>query len=77
MTREERKQKLANAIKTYRGSYDEKTGKWIRPPQISKRRHIVNWLTRLGRSREQMNADAVAIDAFKNHDEFSKWMETI
>lgn len=77
MTRSERKQKLANAIKQYRGAYDVKSGKWIIAPEIKKRRQIVDWLLKLGRTHDQIEADAVAIDGFKTRAEFEAWMEAL
>ena len=71
MTRTERIKKLANAVKAYRGACHVVTlggdaaAKWIRAPQPDRRFEVVKWLNRLGRTPEQINADAVAIELYK------------
>lgn len=47
MTRTERKHKLANAIKDFRGSYHESSGKWIRSPKHSALPRVCKWLQEL------------------------------
>ena len=81
MTRTEKINKLSNAIKDYRGVFEAQTGKWIRPPQVHKRSAITKWLLALRRStlseksaREQVCADAKAIDGFRTYEEFNHWI---
>lgn len=74
MTRIEKKKKLANAIKDWRGSWDNVTGKWVRPPQHKESARVILCLQRL-------NLDVVAelnrIEKFATHDEFHAWLATI
>jgi hypothetical protein len=68
MTRNEKIKKLANAIRAYRGVTSSPAGavktEWIRSPQPHKRPDIVRYLLALGRTKEQIEQDAVAIDGF-------------
>lgn len=74
MTRNEKIHKLANAIKRYRGSYDPKTGKWLRAPQKMELGKVCRWLSELGIN----NAGSVdKIDGFKTLDAFNAWIRTV
>lgn len=73
MTREQKKTKLGNALKQYRGRINPGTGKWIRPPDPSARRRVERWLTELGLS----GAALAKIDGFKTFGEYRDWIKTI
>ena len=77
MTRSEKLNKLGNAVKAYRGSYDPASKRWIFPPNPAKRKNIVAWLTRLGRNHAQIESDALKIDGFKNRTEFYQWLASV
>ena len=77
MTRTERINKLANAIKAYRGSYNPETKKWIRPPQPDKRANVIKWLHSLAHHPNVITAELNIIDGFKNHDEFRNWIKKL
>ena len=81
MTRNERIQKLANAIRAYRGSYNPATGIWSSQPQPARREAILQHLRELRRrslpnlvANEQVPKDMAAIDGFKTYDEFRNWI---
>lgn len=80
MTRTEKIRKLANAVKAYKGAYnvttlDEKARiKWLRSPQIDKRKPIVKWLLALGRTHAQIEQDAKTIDGLQNREQFHNWL---
>lgn len=74
MKRHEKIHKLANAIKEYRGRYNEKTGKWIQPPKPSVKARVILGFERLGINKEPAMK---AVDGFKNFNEFHKWISAI
>jgi hypothetical protein len=75
MTRTERIRKLANAIREYRGSYDELTKKWIRAPRPDARARCIHWLQKLG--IEAVETNMAAIDGFKHNDEFQIYIKSL
>lgn len=84
MTRNERIRKIANAVKAYRGSYNEKTGKWFRSPQPAKRQAIVKHLIELYRphmsdaqAKDRIQLDAMMIEAFNHRTQFDKWIKSL
>ena len=74
MSRAERIQKLAHAVKDYRGVYDPQTGKWMRAPQPKLRARIAEHLRCLGRD---VAAELRKIDGFKQRAEFETWIANI
>ena len=83
MTRSQKLRKLALAVKAYKGAYnavvvgDQAAVRWIRSPQHDKRMAIVRWLTALGRTHDQIDRDARAIDGLKNHEQFFAWLAKV
>lgn len=73
MTRPERIQKLANAIKEFRGAYDSRTGKWIRTPKPHAITRVYKWLDALGLPA----SDIEKIQGFKTLDEFHVYIRAI
>lgn len=74
MTRSQKIQKLANAVKDYRGSYDEKTGVWMRHPKTTAVHRVMNWLERLNIPVEPAME---IIRNFKHKREFDAWIRTL
>ena len=85
MTRNAKIQKLANAVKAYRGAntviVNETNGtvktKWLISPQCGKRTAIVKWLKALGRDNHQIEQDAIQIDGFKTRAQFESWIQSL
>jgi hypothetical protein len=81
MTRSQRIQKLANAIKAYRGLSLTPVGavevKCKYKPQINRRADIVRHLLELGRTHEEIEVDAQTIDSFQHVDQFTKWIRSL
>ena len=73
MSRNEKISKLTSAIKEYRGSYDSKTKKWIKPPSQKARARVERWLVELTGSIDDLHK----IDAFANFEEFHRWIKTL
>ena len=72
--------KLGNAIRAYRGATHAAPGGkqvWIHPPQIGRRADIVRHLLALGRTKEQINLDAMVIDSFNHIEQMRQFMKTI
>lgn len=74
MNHNEKVAKLGNAIREYRGSYDSKTKKWIRPENKGALTRVKTWLSRIGRSQDQIPKDVERIDGFAHTDEFRQWI---
>lgn len=74
MTRTEKIRKLANAVKDYRGSYSERDGHWIRPPQINAIARVRTWLKRL-RLPDQESIEK--INRFRSLAEFHEWLKEL
>jgi len=83
MSRAEKIQKLSNAVKSYRGIATPIVGpnkvlvRWTIEPQPDKQKVIVGWLLDLGRTHEQIEADAKAIDGFTTLKEFNAWINSL
>jgi len=75
MTRTEKKQKLANAFKEYRGAYHAGSGKWIRRPNPAASVRIVTWLTRL--APDKVAENCLFVDSVQDWDQFHKWLEAL
>lgn len=71
MTKAEKINKLAGAVKDYRGTTTIDGNHWIRTPKPKAWRRIERWLTELGRDPAQERA---TIDAFKHRDEMDAWL---
>ena len=71
------RENLYVAIMNYRGQNDPKTGQWKFPPQPAERKNIVKLLFEIGRTKAQINQDAVKIDAFKTNGEIIDWLKTL
>lgn len=64
--------KLGNAIREYRGMYDEKTGIWKYPPKPKAKVRVARWLREVGIDE----VDGLsAVDGFKHFNEFRAWMK--
>ena len=74
MTREQKKNKLGNAVREYRGSYDEKSGEWHRLPKKGAEKRIIRWLEALGL---EVDVNLDLIDGFEHYNQFLKWMRSI
>lgn len=74
MTRDEKKSKLANAIREYRGCTYGIGGPWKRRPVPSARSRVLRWLTKLGLG---LAISMERIDNFKTMEEFQSWMQTL
>jgi len=74
MTRTQKIQKLANAIKDYLGAYHANSGKWIRPPHPTAIGRVCSWLDKLKIERESALAK---IHEFHNVGEFNDWIRTL
>lgn len=74
MTRTEKIKKLSNAIKTWRGSWDNVTGKWVRPSQESAKERVAHWLYQLGLD---VQAELSRIEKFPTHVEFHAWLKEL
>ncbi len=74
MTRPQKIQKLANVVKEYRGSCDERTGKWMRPPRPHAAQRILVWLERLKLPPEPTME---RINGFAHVSEFRAWIQSV
>lgn len=74
MTRSEKIQKLANAVKDYLGSYGADTGIWIRAPKPKEIERVKRWLDRLAIPETEALA---VIHEFHNVVEFHAWIKTL
>jgi hypothetical protein len=80
MSRNEKIQKLSNAIKECRGLYrfqitaGEKEIKWVRPPKPNAIPRVVLWLERLNLP---VNETLDRIQGFASYNEFDAWMKTL
>lgn len=74
MSRADKVHKLANAVKEYRGTFSEASGKWIRAPKPSVKWRIAKWLREL---RMNVPECMTKVDAFKSHTEFNQWLNSI
>jgi hypothetical protein len=74
MTRNEKIAKLAHAVLDLRGKYDERTGKWFKPPQPHKIEAVVRWATRL-----KLNVQEVLekVESFKHVNEYEAWIKAL
>ena len=74
MTRTQKIQKLANAVKEYRGSYNQTTRKWLRPPNPEAAHRAAAWLQRLnlpvGPTMERIND-------FTHVTQFHAWIQSL
>jgi len=82
MTRAEKIQKLANAIRAFRGLREagvsaDKPGTWILPPQRHKAHAVVRWLDRLGFTPDQIRAEMEKIVGFRNKIAFGAWLRQL
>lgn len=74
MNRNAKIQKLANAIKGYRGRYCLETGKWMEFPKPAEGKRVVDWLIRLKLDVEE---SIKLIQGFKDYTEFNAWLKTL
>lgn len=74
MTRDEKIAKLSHAIMDLRGKYDERTGKWFKPPQPHKIAAVLRWSGRLKLNPEVVMAQ---VESFKHVDEFTAWIKSL
>jgi hypothetical protein len=72
LTREQKKKKLGNAIKEYRGSTVD--GKWVQHPRPAARLRIHHWLEALGLD---VAGSLTMIDNFKTHQEYRDWIKQL
>jgi hypothetical protein len=74
MTRDEKIAKLSHAIMDLRGKYDERTGKWFKPPQPHKIQAVVRWANRL---KLNVTETIEKVESFKHVNEFTAWIKSI
>lgn len=71
MTRTEKINKLASAIKDYRGKHNSETNKWMIPPKPSALPRVRKWIERLGLDVE---ASIEKVRSFNTYHEFYAWL---
>ncbi len=71
LTRTEKIQKLANAIRGYRGRYDLQTGKWLERPKPTEGRRVVDWLMRL---KLDVKESIKLIQSFTQYEQLDAWL---
>lgn len=72
MTKEQKKKKLGNAVRAYRGSTNGVGGSWIRLPEVTKAPHVVRWCWELG-----IENGLEKVNSFKAYSEFYNWLRSI
>jgi hypothetical protein len=72
MTKQERIHKLVNAVKRYRGAYDEQTKVWFRQPKKPERASVITWLQKI--KVNNVEAAIQFIDKCKSWNEFNNWL---
>ena len=84
MTRDDKKHKLANAVKEYRGAYNETTKVWLlgRTSKPSAIVRVNRWLIELftvhGFTDNAKVADALTLIETCNHwDKFNAWLKNL
>jgi len=75
MTRNERLNKLGNAIKRFRGLYDTTTQKWKQAPDKNEIPNVVKWLVSLNLNNPKGLLKEIC--EFKTVAEFQKFMKQI
>lgn len=74
MTKAEKRRKLCNAIRKYRGAYHPESKKWIRAPQPLLASMVRLWLAR---NRINVVEGMERIDNFSTATEFHNWINSL
>ena len=74
MSRDERINKLANAVREYRGVTDARTGAWVQTPKPKAELRVARWLEELGIDADE---GISMIRSFKTFTEFRSWLKSL
>ena len=74
MTRNQKLQKLSNAICAYKGTFDASSKKWITAPKKTKLTQVKTWAERL---KLDVNEVVARVEGFTTFDSMRKWMKTL
>ena len=75
MSRNEKINKLGNAIREYRGTYNPVTLKWKRQPKPHLADRLLRWLERLG--VDEPIVALADIQEFKDFDQMRDWLSKL
>ena len=75
MSRHQKLNKLAAAIREYRGTFNRTTGKWMKAPNPGAIDRVTMWLGRIGQDEDKIAESLTAIDGFKELKEFNLWIQ--
>jgi hypothetical protein len=74
MSRYEKINKLANAIRRWRGMVNASTGKWHRPPAEKELDKVQNWLVKLNLPVQETLQELCDMTTY---DQFEDWLKKI